>query len=123
MENPADVALDMINDEIITDKPEIGAENNGIGAYEFWGVNEFDHGQDVPYINEENRTVKISRKGFSDADISEIVFELIGKKHSVTILYETEFDYVPTELSYKIHGFFLAETTFDFFIVWDEIIG
>lgn len=123
MENPADVALDMINDAIITDKPEIDVENTGIGAYEFWGAKGFDHGQDIPYINEEFRTVKIPRQGFTDENIREIGLELLAKTHTVTILHETKYDSEPMELSYKIDGIMLTGTTIDFYIVWNEIIG
>jgi hypothetical protein len=123
MENPSDTALDMINDAIITDKPEIDIENTGIGAYEYWGAVGFDHGQDIPYVVEETRTVKIPRDGFSDDDIKETVFELLAKTHTVTILHETKYDSEPMELSYKIDGVMLTESTIDFLITWNEIIG
>ena len=123
MQNPSDKALDMINDAIRENMPEIGVENNGIGSYEFWGAVGFDAGQDIPYVNEENRTVKIPRDGFSVADISEIVYELIARTQTITFYYETKYDTESFECSYTINGFFLTETTMDFFIVWDEEIN
>ena len=120
MKNPADHALDAMNEALKIDGPVIGIENTGIGSYEYWGAKCFDHGEDVPFIDEDERIVKISRSEYTTNDIKEIIFELLTRKHNVTLYYDTKHDTEQIEAVYTIKEISIKDSI-EILIQWDEI--
>lgn len=78
---------------------EYNWENDGIGAYEYWGNKEFDKGRNYVSVDE----VKWDKAGFTDEEIEEIEIAIDKELESLSEQIEEndcssdEPDYEPTE--------------------------